>query len=155
MLLVKDTKPTAVKNPKDVLALSRLPMGLVPDSMAVYASTGFLEGALKYGRYNWRIAGVSASIYNDALQRHVADWWGGEDYDPKTGVHNLASALCCIGIILDAEVCGKLTDDRPPAAPISELIDAQADLIKHLQELLKEHNPHQYTIKDSQWKTNS
>jgi hypothetical protein len=144
---VMDQKST---NPKDVISRGKLPLELVPDSMRVFAALGFLEGALKYGRFNWRIAGVRASVYRSAMDRHLSKWWNGEDKDPFTGIPHLASALACIAIILDADVSGKLTDDRPPGQPLlSTLIDATQDNVAKLNELFKDHNPKQYTIKDS------
>lgn len=142
-------KVTKDTNPKDAIGSTKLDLGLVPDTLIVYAAMSFLEGALKYGRFNWRIAGVRASIYNAALTRHQMDWWNGEDTDPVTRVHNLASIIACAGILLDAELCGKLTDDRPPRAPVAELIDHAPGLVAHLKDLFKDYNPHQYTIEDS------
>jgi len=57
-------KPT---NPKDALAVSKLPLHLVPDTVKLYAALAFAEGAAKYGGYNWRVAGVHASVYRSAL----------------------------------------------------------------------------------------
>jgi len=142
-----DSKPT---NPKDNQAISRLPTHLVPDTLVVYAATAFAEGDLKYGQFNWRVAGVRASVYISAMERHLKDWKNGQDRDPVTKVHNLASAIACLGIILDAELCKKLTDDRPPSAPVAELIDAQEEVIKHLQSLYGDRNPRRYTIHDSE-----
>ncbi len=139
------TKPT---NPKDALAINRLPLHLVPDTMRVMAAPGFMEGALKYGAFNWRIAGVSASIYISALERHWIDWKNGEDYDPKTGVHNLSSCLACLAIILDAGLCGQLTDDRPPRAPLSKAIDDLEPLMRSLREQFGDRNPRHMTIAD-------
>lgn len=147
----KNTRPIDVKptNPKDVIGSTKLPMSLVPDTIEMYASLAYLEGALKYGRYNWRIAGVRASIYRDALRRHLAKWWNGEDCDPTTGVPHLASVIACAGIILDAGLCDKLEDDRPPASPeMSKEIDALAVDVEFLKEHFKDHHPHQYTIED-------
>jgi hypothetical protein len=121
-------KPT---NPKDAFAVSKLPLHLVPDTVRAYAALAFAEGAAKYGAYNWRVAGVRASVYRSALDRHLASWWNGEDADPATGVPHLASVIACAGIILDAELCGKLTDDRPPTAPLGATIRAmQADVAR-------------------------
>src|SRR5208282_3717499 len=137
-------------NPKDLIGSTKLPVGLVPDVLVTEVSLAFLEGALKYGRYNWRAAGVRSSIYHDALRRHVMKWWNGEDRDAKTRVKHLANAGACIAILLDAELQGKLTDDRPVAQPgLSNRIDEQVTIIKHLRELFKDHNPKQYTIADS------
>lgn len=138
-------------NPKDDIGSTKLPMGIVPSTIQAHVALSFLEGALKYGRYNWRIAGVRASIYADALQRHFAKWWNGENVDKKTRVRHLASIIASAGILLDAELSGKLNDDRPPASPeMGKLIDESEEVVKHLLELFKDHKPKQYTIADSQ-----
>lgn len=142
-----DGKPT---NPKDIVGSTKLPLGSVPDTIVAMAALSFTEGALKYGRYNWRHAGVRASIYHDALKRHLAKWWNGEDADPVTLVPHLASVMACAGIILDAGLCGKLTDDRPPRAPLDSLISENENVIKHLKEIFKGYTPHQYTIRDEE-----
>lgn len=137
-------------NPKDAVGSGKLPLELVPDSMRVWAAMAFLEGALKYGRYNWRIAGVRASIYMAACQRHLAKWWNGEDADPDTGVPHLASALACIGIIIDASVAEKLTDDRPPQqVELSRIIDAARVQVEDLKDRFADCRPYQYTIFDT------
>ena len=142
-----ESKPT---NPKDIVGSGKLPMELVPDTLEAIASLAFGEGALKYGRFNWRIAGVRASIYRAALRRHLADWWNGEDWDPKTGVPHLASVIACAGIMVDADMCGKLTDDRPPRCRMSQFIDRLSVSWKRLRELFKDHNPRHYTVADSE-----
>lgn len=141
-----DTKPT---NPKDAIGSTKLPVHLVPDTLIAFASMAFLEGALKYGKYNWRVAGVRMSIYLDAFERHRMKFANGEWADQTTGVPHLASMIACLGIILDAKVCDKLTDDRPPRAPVSEMIDQSQQLVVHLQKLFEGYTPHQNTIADS------
>lgn len=139
-------KPT---NPKDAIGVTKLPLHLVPDTLTVYASLGFLEGALKYGKFNWRKASVRLSIYLDALERHLTKFRNGEWADQKSGVPHLSNALSCIGIILDAHLCGKLVDDRPPACPqISTLIDSLGPDIAHLKNIFSDQTPHQWTIQD-------
>lgn len=138
-------------NPKDAIGSTKLPLHLVPDSLKVYAALAFCEGATKYGGFNWRIAGVRASIYKSALERHLAKWWNGEECDPATGVPHLASVIACAAIILDANLVGKLTDDRPPRAPMARLIDDAADIVQHLQQMHKDKNPRHWTIADSEW----
>lgn len=140
-----DQKPS---NPKDAFGSAKAPLGLVPDTGTVDVSMAFLEGALKYGRFNWRVAGVRASIYNDAIERHRSKWWNGQDRDPITRVKHLANLRACVDILLDAELCGMLEDDRPPALePLAEYIDSQQPLIAHLKALFKDHHPPQYTQK--------
>lgn len=138
-------KPT---NPKDSIADTRLPLGAVPSIVSIMASLGFAEGALKYGRFNWRIAGVRSSVYKHAMQRHMEKWWEGEDFDPLTKVPHLASVICCAGIIEDARQLGKLNDDRPPKAPAARSIRQAERVLAHLQKLFRDRKPKQYTIKD-------
>lgn len=139
-------------NPKDAIGSTKLPMHLIPGTAKAYMAIAFLEGALKYGKYNWRVAGVRASIYLDAMERHLEKWKNGEDNDPATDVPHLASIMACAAILIDAGVCGKLTDDRPPRAPASSEIDSLATSVRYLQELYAEESPHQYTIEDSDGK---
>lgn len=144
-----DAKPS---NPKDAIGSKKLDLSLAPATLQVMAATAFLEGALKYGRYNWRIAGVRASIYVAALLRHVFKWYNGQDHDTTTRVHHLDNAIACLAIMRDAELYGKLNDDRPPAPDrdaMAKLIDSQADIVAHLQKMFAVHNPHQYTIADT------
>lgn len=136
-------------NPKDAIGSAKLPLELVPQTAIAYESVAFLEGACKYGRYNWRAGGVRASIYIAAAMRHAFKWWNGEDCDPDTGVHHLASVRACFAIILDALECGKLTDDRPPRAPLGGLITRLEITAKRVRELFKAHTPKQWTITDA------
>jgi len=138
-------------NPKDAIGSKKLPLHLVPDTLSIMACPSFLEGALKYGQFNWRIFGVRLSIYLSALERHLKKYKNGEDRDPQTLVHHLSSVIACAAIILDAEACKMLEDDRPPHHPTSELIDGMMDHIAYLKDLYKDQNPHQNTHKDSLW----
>jgi hypothetical protein len=147
-----DAKPSNPDNPKDRIAGTKLPSGLCPDTAIVHLTLAFLEGALKYGRYNWRIAGVSASVYNDALERHRKKWWNGQDRDPGTRVHHLANLMACAAIMLDAELYGMLNDDRPPCPDpdaMADLIDKQSELVVHLKKMFEEHHPRQFVKGDT------
>lgn len=138
---VEDTKPT---NPKDRAATSRLDISLFPETAVVYGALGCTEGDLKYGGYNWRVAGVLASVYYAAARRHMMKWFNGEECDPKTGVPHLASALSCIAIIIDAKEKNMLKDDRPPVNDVSKILDNFEQKVKHLQQLYPE-GPERYT----------
>ena len=142
----EDTKPT---NPKDMAATSRLPMHLVPSTVEVLAALAFAEGAAKYGAFNWRVAGVSFQVYLGAIKRHLAKLQNGEWADPKTRVPHLASIIACCGILGDAKLCGKLNDDRPPAAPMSAAIDAMEADVAHIFAMFADRNPKQWTIENS------
>ena len=137
-------------NPKDEVSNSKLHFELVPDSLGAYAAVAFTEGALKYGRYNWRVAGARSSVYRAALDRHITKWWNGEEEDPDTGVPHLAYALACIGIIIDAEMSGRLIDDRPPSQPAyPPLLHLLSGVTADLQKKFKDQSPRQYTIHDT------
>ncbi|QBE66846.1 dATP/dGTP diphosphohydrolase domain-containing protein [Pseudoduganella lutea] len=139
------TKPT---NPKDAIGSTKLGLDVVPDTLKVYAALAFTEGALKYGSMNWRVAGVRASIYKAALERHLMKYWNGEWADPITGVPHLASVIACAGIILDANAAGMLTDDRPPSIPLARIVDNLEAEVKHLHELFKDKHPHHHIEAD-------
>ena len=137
------------ENPKDVIDATKLPLGVVPDTVAIYAAMAFAEGATKYGSYNWRAAGVRASIYKAALERHLMKWWNGEWADPATHVPHLASVIACAGIIADARLCGKLTDDRPLPADMPQLIAEAEEIVAHVARLNASKNPKHWTIADA------
>lgn len=106
-------------NPKTAQGAMKVPLHLVPPSAMHYLALAFKDGAAKYGPYNWRDKGVSASVYYGAARRHFDAWWDGEDVSPDALVHHLGHVMACCAIVLDALTVGKLNDDRPPkgAAP--------------------------------------
>ena len=75
---------------------------------------GMLEGARKYGRHNYRVAGVRASVYYDAVMRHLMAWWEGEDIDEESGMSHITKALTCLCTFRDSMIIGNWKDDRPP-----------------------------------------
>ena len=135
-------------NPKDAIGSTKVSLHLIPSPALVAMSLAFAEGAMKYGKFNWRVSGVRASVYIDALGRHLAKWADGEDCDPVTRVPHLASAMACLAIVIDADVCGKLTDDRPPRNHTALYVEACDSIFQHLKELYKDRTPHQHTITD-------
>lgn len=157
-----DGHPEAkLSNPKDAIGAGKLSLHLVPPCTKRYAALAFTEGALKYGKFNWRVAGIRMSVYLDAMERHLdkvkdGEWVDGDSLPPNddgtaqgTGVPHLGSIIACCGIILDAFECGKLTDDRSPRSPNSAAtLDAMAEHVAHLKKLFASHHPHQHTIAD-------
>jgi hypothetical protein len=133
-------------NPKDNAATSRLDLSLFPATARAYGALAMVEGHLKYGGYNYRAVGVRASVYYAAASRHLDKWFNGEEDNPKTGVPHLASALACIGIIIDAAVCGKLFDDRPPVADVVGVLDQFEEDVERLQSMYPD-GPGRFTEK--------
>jgi hypothetical protein len=126
---VGDLKPT---NPKDRIATNRLDLSLFPDTAVIYGALGMTEGDCKYGGYNYRVAGVLASVYYAAARRHLSKWFNGQDIDPKTKVPHLASALSCLAVLVDAIECNALKDDRPPRVDLDALLTKLEENVEHL-----------------------
>ena len=49
-----------------------------------------------YGPDNWRRVTDAKNRYFAAMVRHITAWWGGEKFDPESGLHHLAHAGCCL-----------------------------------------------------------
>jgi hypothetical protein len=105
-----ETKST---NPKDRVGIEKLPLHLNPTTAAAHQSMAHLDGAIKYGPFNWRDEGVSVMVYLAAIKRHLDRYLEGERDAPDSKVHNLGHIMACCAIILDSEECGNLVDDRP------------------------------------------
>jgi len=138
-------------NPKDRIGAKKLPMDLLSGTAKIEWCLAQLEGALKYGTWNWRDAGVRLSIYIAAIERHLEKFKNGEDRDQGTMVHHLGSIMAGCAIMLDAIPLDKAIDDRPPMAPTSTRIDAAQLVVIHLQNMYRECHPYNFTIEDSQW----
>lgn len=143
---MSELKPT---NPKDAVGATKLPLDLVPATAIAMASLAHLDGALKYGAWNWRDAGVRSSIYVAAAIRHIQKWNNGEECDKDSGVHHLGHALACLNILVDSMAQGNLNDDRPPSVEISRFMDMLTQDVKRLSELHADKTPKHFTIKDT------
>jgi hypothetical protein len=106
-MVTKDT------NPKDAVGVKKAPMHCVPCEVLLELGLAMLEGARKYGSHNYRDAGVRASAYYDALQRHIMAWWEGEEIDPDSGLHHVIKAIATLVVLRDSMHAGNWTDDRP------------------------------------------
>lgn len=142
-----DTKPT---NPKDAIGADKMPLHLWPTTATAMGCIGLLDGMLKYGRQNWRDAGVRASIYVDACRRHLDAWYEGEECAPDNGVPHLAHALACLAIIIDAEAADKLVDDRAyNGSGYRALVDRLTPFVARLKALYAGKNPKHFTAADN------
>lgn len=136
-------------NPKDAVGSDKLPLHLWPMSATAYGCIGMVNGMLKYGRSNWREAGIRPSIYVDAAIRHLTDWFEGNEDDPDDGVHNLSAALACIAILVDAIESDNLNDDRNYNGKSWRKARTKMEAhVKRLKELHKGRNPKHWTILD-------
>lgn len=103
-------------NPKDAVGTKKAPMSTVSGPVVMEMGTAMLEGARKYGRHNYRVSKVRASVYYDAAFRHLIAWYEGEDIDPDSGMSHVTKALASLAVLRDAEINDQLVDDRPPKA---------------------------------------
>lgn len=105
-------KPVGV-NPKDLVGNTKVSITKFPVIGTIMGSMAMMDGAAKYGPYNWRENKVIASIYIDALLRHTFAWFEGQEKASDSKVHHLGHAIACCTILLDAMATGNLVDDRP------------------------------------------
>jgi len=110
-------------NPKDRLGVKKVSISKLPAVAILHGAHAMMDGAKKYGPYNWREKKVRASIYLDAAQRHLALWQEREEVAPDSGVHHLGHAIACLAILLDAQATGNLVDDRPQNGRVSEVLN--------------------------------
>lgn len=142
----QEVKPT---NPKDLVGTTKLPLHLWPTTATALGSLAFLDGALKYGRSNFRVVGVRSSVYYDAAMRHIQAWFEGEECAPDSTVPHLGHALACLAILVDAQAAGKLNDDRMVGGGYLKYVETLTPVVKFLQEKNKGASPKHYTIADT------
>lgn len=146
---MSNTKPS---NPKDAIA-SATKVGLSYISMPVMyeVALGMMEGAMKYGRHNYRVVGVKASVYVDATRRHIDAFWEGEDYDPdsKARLSHITKAIASLSVLRDSMIRGNWVDDRPPAVESGWMQRIHAELPKLLAQYPSPVPP--YTQVDYSW----
>lgn len=102
-------------NPKDAVGVRKVPFSVVPSQVIGEVGLALLEGGRKYGRHNYRVAGIRVSVYYDAALRHLTQWWEGQDMDPDSGLSHVTKAISTLVVLRDAMINGKFTDDRPPS----------------------------------------
>ena len=90
----------------------------LPANVTKEVSIGMMEGAMKYGRHNYRIAGIRASVYVDATIGHLLDYWEGQDIDPDSNLHHITKAIASLYVLRDAQMMNMCEDDRPPKSDV-------------------------------------
>lgn len=109
---IPSTKALTV-NPKDLLGNKKVSITKLPAVAMIHGAHAMMNGAEKYGAYNWRSKPVIASIYIDAIERHALAWFEGHETATDSGVHHLGHLIASAAILLDAIETGNLVDDRP------------------------------------------
>jgi hypothetical protein len=119
--VVEEQQPGGV-NPKDALGMKKPDLSVVPPAGVLHLASAMMDGAVKYGPFNWRGNKVLARVYVAAAMRHLMQYLDGEDIDPTSGVHHLGHAMACAAIVLDARETGNLADNRPVPGAAGSMI---------------------------------
>lgn len=110
-------------NPKDIVGRRKPDLSLIPGTALIYMATALMDGATRYGPYNYRTTAVSMWTYLSPIERHFLAFLDGQNFDPKTKVHHLAYVMANCAIILDSMEQGIMVDDRPAKGKTAELIE--------------------------------
>jgi len=114
-------------NPKAAIGIKKAGMSCVPACVLAEVGVAMMDGAAKYGSFNFRESGVRTSVYYDATMRHLLAFWEGEDCDPDSGLSHVTKAITSLVVLRDAMIQGKCTDDRPPkSVPFYAELNAKA-----------------------------
>jgi hypothetical protein len=114
-------------NPKDMRAVAKLPLRLIPPPALAFLARVMALGARKYGPFNWRRTEVKLTVYLEAALLHILAKADGEDDDPESGLPHEAHAMACMAILLDAIAAGRLTDDRSAPGVFGQLVQTFTD----------------------------
>lgn len=109
-------------NPKTAVGRSKPDVSLVPPVAVLHMADAFMDGAGKYGPYNWREKTVSLRTYIAAAMRHLQQFLDGETVASDSRVHHLGHVEACCAIMLDAISVGNAIDDRPLPGRAGEVI---------------------------------
>lgn len=90
-------------NPKDTIAKEekRVAFHTIPPIAKVYLALAMMEGADKYGWFNWRVLAIDPKVYTDAAERHLTALQDGEWIDRDSGLPHAAKVMACMAILLD------------------------------------------------------
>lgn len=122
--------PKMGPNPKDIHGFKKVDLSLIPDIAVYHGAHAFVDGAIKYGPYNWRDNAVQARVYIAAAQRHISYWATGEETAADSEVHHLGHAIACLAILLDAQTTGNLLDNRAKNASLVRAMEAMNQIVK-------------------------
>lgn len=114
-------------NLKTAAAANKAKLSDVPPVALFALGAAMSDGASKYGRFNYRETGSTSSVFYDAMIRHLADWYSGEDYADDSKVNHLGHIMASCAILLDCQLHGKLNDDRMKVGAVSRNKKAWSD----------------------------
>jgi hypothetical protein len=140
---------TKLSNPKEAIGDTKVPLWLLSGTAKIKWAMAQFAGMLKYGAWNWRVAGVRHSTYISAIERHLEGIKAGETYDHVDGTDHYGNIMACAAIILDAREAGMLNDDRPPSVDHRPALAEAEALMAKLKVQYADKAPRHYTIEDN------
>ena len=85
---------------------------LLPSDAVWALAEHFGKGSLKYSDRNWEL-GTDYSLNFAAAQRHLWQWWSGENIDIETGSSHLIAAMWHMAALYHCLTTHPELDDRP------------------------------------------
>lgn len=126
-------------NPKQIYGDKKPNLSLLPLTAQLAQWEAQMDGALKYGRENWRENPVEIMTYVDAARRHLALFEHGEQYARDTTVHNLGAVMACCAIIIDSMAHGTAVDNRNHSKVACDLLHTRGEeMVKVLKDMQRE-----------------
>jgi hypothetical protein len=128
-LVIVPRSKAGTTNPKDLVGNTKVSLTKLPAVAVAHGAMAMMDGATKYGAFNWRDKAVVSSIYVDAAMRHLQCWFEGQEVASDSKVHHLGHAIACCAILLDAQAKGKLVDDRPKDEADLDFMEKQLEAL--------------------------
>ncbi len=119
-------KPENAGNIRDISAFkeveekksTKAPVALCPGTARAAIGRALEYGAKVRRRpFSWREEPIKIMTLLNALGRHADAIASGEWCDPESGLPHAYHVAANAAILIDADTCGTLIDDRPPAPP--------------------------------------
>lgn len=110
-------------NPKEKFGIAKPSIEFISPSALLELATVMALGGKKYGPFNWRTKKVKFSTYYSAAFRHMALAFSGEEREPESGALELAHAMACMMILIDAIHHDALIDDRPKTEATRKIME--------------------------------
>lgn len=130
--------PQPEENPKDAVGSKKWrQISIIPRQVLWEVGVALLEGALKYGPYNYRKSKVKSTVYLDAAYGHLDQFCEGEDIDKDSGLSHVTKAISTLVVLRDAMMQGQWVDDRPPK--ITDIDYTRKNLQDKVDTLFKKH----------------
>lgn len=110
---LKNANQATGVNPKDRIGATKVDFTLCPSTAYTAWALAQMDGANKYGAYNWRIEPIQLRTYIGAIQRHALDFLEDEHVALDSLIEHMGHIMSSAAIIIDAMRAGTFVDDRP------------------------------------------